>query len=73
MKAKYDKAEVNVNKICDVLDGHQRQLLKDIAILAQMYAQILNLFKELTMYSLERKSWSWYVPQNSVICRIKRR
>ena len=28
MKAKYDKAEVNVNKICDVLDGHQRQLLK---------------------------------------------
>ena len=37
MKAKYDKAEVNVNKICDVLDGHQRQLLKDIAILDQMF------------------------------------
>ena len=50
MKAKYDKAEVNVNKICDVLDGHQRQLLKDIAILDQMYAQNLNYFKELTMY-----------------------
>ena len=45
MKAKYDKAEVNVNKICDVLDGHQRQLLKDIAILDQMYAQNLNYFK----------------------------
>ena len=42
MKAKYDKAEVNVNKICDVLDGHQRQLLKDIAILDQMYAQNLK-------------------------------
>ena len=52
MKAKYDKAEVNVNKICDVLDGHQRQLLKDIAILDQMYAQNLNYFKELTMYIL---------------------
>ena len=43
MKAKYDKAEVNVNKICDVLDGHQRQLLK------------LNYFKELTMYILAGK------------------
>ena len=55
MKAKYDMAEVNVNKICDVLDGHQRQLLKDIAILDQMYAQNLNYFKELTMYILDGK------------------
>ena len=55
MKAKYNKAEVNVNKICDVLDGHQRQLLKDIAILDQMYAQNLNYFKELTMYILAGK------------------
>ena len=55
MKAKYDKAEVNVNKICDVLDGHQRELLKDIAILDQMYAQNLNYFKELTMYILAGK------------------
>ena len=54
MKAKYDKAEVNVNKICDVLDGHQRQLLKDIAILDQMYAQNLNYFKERTMYILAK-------------------
>ena len=27
MKTKYDKAEVNVNKICKVLEGHQVQLL----------------------------------------------
>ena len=27
MKAKYDKAEVNVNKICDALEGHQIQLI----------------------------------------------
>ena len=46
---------MNVNKICDVLDGHQRQLLKDIAILDQMYAQNLNYFKELTMYILAGK------------------
>ena len=37
------------------LDGHQRQLLKDIAILDQMYAQNLNYFKELTMYILAGK------------------
>ena len=43
------------DKICDVLDGHQRQLLKDIAILDQMYAQNLNYFKELTMYILAGK------------------
>ena len=50
-----EEEKVNVNKICDVLDGHQRQLLKDIAILDQMYAQNLNYFKELTMYILAGK------------------
>ena len=38
-----------------LFDGHQRQLLKDIAILDQMYAQNLNYFKELTMYILAGK------------------
>ena len=55
MKAKYEKAEVNVNKICDTLEGHQRQLLKDIAVLDQMYQQNLAYFKELTMYIMAGK------------------
>lgn len=55
MKAKYDKAEVNVNKICNTLEGHQRQLLKDIAVLDQMYQQNLSYFKELTMYIMAGK------------------
>lgn len=55
MKAKYDKAEVNVQKICSVLDGHQRQLLKDVALLDKMYEQNLVYFKELTMYILAGK------------------
>lgn len=55
MKAKYDKAEVNVNKICTTLEGHQRQLLKDIAVLDQMYQQNLAYFKELTMYIMAGK------------------
>ena len=46
MKAKYDKTEVNVNKICDVLEGHQVQLMKDVAMLDKMYDQNLAYFKE---------------------------
>ena len=50
MKAKYDKAEVNVNKICDALEGHQIQLMKDIAMLVKMYELNTTYFKELSMY-----------------------
>ena len=50
MKAKYDKAEVNVDKICDGLEEHQVQLLKDTAMLDQMYALNLTYYKELSMY-----------------------
>ena len=37
MKAKYAKAETNINEICKVLEGHQVQLLKDVAVLDKMY------------------------------------
>lgn len=50
MKAKYDKAEVNVNKICEALENHQLQLLKDIAMLDKMYDLNKTYFKELSMY-----------------------
>ncbi len=52
LKAKYDKAEVNVNKICDLLEGHQIQLLKDIALLDELYEKNEINKKELTMYIL---------------------
>ena len=55
LKAKYDKAELNVNKICTVLDDHQMQLLKDVAILDKMYGMNLTYFKELSMYILAGK------------------
>ena len=55
MKAKYEKAEVNVDKICSALEGHQVQLLKDIAVLDKMYELNLNYFKELSMYILAGK------------------
>ncbi|MBR2948903.1 MAG: toxic anion resistance protein [Lachnospiraceae bacterium] len=52
MKAKYAKAENNVNAICEVLEGHQHQLLKDAAMLDQMYEMNLTYYKELSMYIL---------------------
>ncbi len=55
MKAKYDKAEVNVNKISEALEAHQVTLLKDVAMLDKMYELNLNYFKELSMYILAGK------------------
>lgn len=55
LKAKYNKAEVNVDKICEALEGHQVQLMKDVAVLDKMYELNLNYFKELTMYILAGK------------------
>ena len=55
MKAKYAKAETNINEICKVLENHQVLLLKDIAILDKMYELNLTYFKELTMYILAGK------------------
>ncbi|MCM1568966.1 MAG: toxic anion resistance protein [Roseburia sp.] len=55
MKAKYDKAEVNINKICQVMEGHQITLLKDVAMLDKMYELNLNYYKELSMYILAGK------------------
>ena len=55
MKAKYAKAEVNVEKISDALQQHQVRLLKDSAVLDKMYEQNLAYFKELTMYILAGK------------------
>lgn len=55
LKAKYDKAEVNVAKISDALESHQIQLLKDVEYLDKMYELNLNYFKELSMYILAGK------------------
>ena len=55
MKARYAKAETNVEKISDALQQHQVRLLKDSAVLDKMYEQNLAYFKELTMYILAGK------------------
>ena len=55
MKARYDKAEVNINKIVENLEGHQVTLLKDVATLDKMYDMNMDSMKELTMYILAGK------------------
>ena len=55
MKARYAKAETNVEKISDALQQHQVRLMKDSAVLDKMYEQNLAYFKELTMYILAGK------------------
>lgn len=55
MKVKYDKVEDNINKMCNSLEKHQIQLLKDIAMLDKMYEINKVYFKELSMYILAGK------------------
>ena len=52
LKTKYEKAEVNVDKIAAELEKHQRTLMKDIAVMDQMYQKNLEYYKQLTMYIL---------------------
>lgn len=56
MKARYTEVEDNVGKICEGLEAHQIQLLKDIALLDRLYDQNLSYFKELSMYIEAGKS-----------------
>ena len=55
MRVKYDKVENNINKICTMLETHQIQLLKDIAMMDKMYEINKVYFKELSMYILAGK------------------
>ena len=52
LKAQYDKAEVNVDKIVESLEKHEVVLMKDISMMDKMYERNLEYMKELTMYIL---------------------
>ena len=55
MKAQYAKAEANVDKIVEMLEGHQVTLMKDVAMLDQMFELNQQYCKELTMYIIAGK------------------
>ncbi|MDF2839137.1 MAG: Tellurite resistance protein [Evtepia sp.] len=66
MKAAFDKAETNVDKITEVLEQHQITLMKDVALLDQMYDLNTKYYKELTMYILAGKRRLASVRSNQV-------
>ena len=66
LKAKYDKVEANVEKICAVLERHQVQLLKDVAMMDKMYEMNKVYFKELSMYILAGKKKLTQVQQEEL-------
>ena len=55
MKSKYDKTEVNINKIVGALQDHETRLMKDAATLDKMYDMNLTYYKELSMYIIAGK------------------
>ncbi len=55
LKASYDKAEINVDKIVESLEKHEITLMKDISMMDKMYEKNQEYLKELTMYILAGK------------------
>ena len=66
LKASYAKAEVNVDKIVRALESHQVVLMKDIAMLDQMYELNTKYYKELTMYIIAGKKRLNYLRTNDL-------
>ena len=71
-KARYDKAEANVDKIAAVLEDHQITLLKDIALLDQLYERNAQNTKELSMYIIAGKKKLQEVRENELPALVKR-
>ena len=66
LKAQFDSAEKNVDKIVAELENHQITLLKDISMLDKMYELNTGYFKELTMYILAGKQRLQHVQDNEL-------
>lgn len=72
MKTKYAKAESNVANICKILEGHQMQLLKDVAMLDKMYELNKTYYKELSMYILAGRQKLQIVKNDELPALIKK-
>lgn len=55
LKAQYDKADENIDKIVEQLEGHEIAIMKDISLMDKMYDKNQEYLKELTMYILAGK------------------
>lgn len=70
LKSRYGKAEESVEKISGMLDSHQIQLLKDVAVLDQMYDKNLQNFRDLSLYIVAGKQKLEEV-QNTLLPELK--
>ncbi|MEG0767902.1 MAG: toxic anion resistance protein, partial [Clostridia bacterium] len=50
LKARYDKVEVNVEKVAGTLSDHRVQLLRDIALLDRLYDENVEYYRQLCFY-----------------------
>ena len=50
LKAQYSTTEANIDRLVKLLEGHEEQLLKDIAQLDKLYDKNKLYFKEVSMY-----------------------
>lgn len=72
MKAKYEKAETNIENICKTLESHQIRLMKDAAMLDKMYEINQDYFKQLTMYIIAGKQKLEYAKDAELPAMISR-
>jgi uncharacterized protein YaaN involved in tellurite resistance len=72
LKAKYEKAEANIERICQVLEGHQVQLLKDVSLLDKMYEMNKAYFKELSLYIVAGKRKLEQVRSTELVALMER-
>ena len=66
-KAKFDKAEVNVDKITQQLQQHQVVLSQDITAMDKMFELNQAYFKELTMYIIAGKLRAQQLRDNELV------
>ena len=71
-KAKFDKAEVNVDKITAQLQQHQVVLSQDITAMDKMFELNQAYFKELTMYIIAGKLRAQELRENDLVALQKR-
>ncbi|HEY5557741.1 toxic anion resistance protein [Acetobacterium sp.] len=72
LQIKYAAAETNINHICESLEFHQVQLLKDVAMLDKLYEANKTYFKELSMYILAGKKKLKIVEDTDLPALIKK-
>ena len=71
-KLQFSKAETNVDRITEELEKHQITLMKDIAVMDQMYEKNLEYYKQLTMYILAGREKLHY-EQNVTLAEMRQK